>query len=85
MYKYIWVSDMASGFRWADSVIFDRLENDSLGAQTPVERGQPRLTPDNKFSSRDGQLAGIIISINLRVMLFPLLHTVLPMYIKVSK
>ena len=39
-----------------DSAILDRLESDSRGAQTPLERGQTRLTCDNKLSSSDGQL-----------------------------
>ena len=42
----------------ADSAILDRLENDSLGAQMPVEREHARLTLNNNLSSSDGQLAG---------------------------
>ena len=42
----------------ADPAILDRLENDSRGAQTPLECGQTRLTCDNKLSSSDVQRAG---------------------------
>ena len=42
----------------ADSAILDRLENDSRGAQMPVEREHASLTLNNNLSSIDVQLAG---------------------------